>query len=162
MSNNKKVSKSNPVLKKYQDKIEDIGEIFKKEPVNFLMANALLHLNEEQLIELRDKLISRTPKDKEIIDDEFIAKQYSNSILYQLEKWIDENITWQPSTNDVRRKILDEEKKHINKFMIADLPGYAHISISDSKEEVMLHFYNGLSEAPYESISLTELQGSKK
>jgi predicted MPP superfamily phosphohydrolase len=75
-------------------------------------------------------------------------------------KWIDENITWQPATNDVRRKILDEEKKHITKFMIADLPGYAHIAISNSKDQVLLHFYNGLSEVPYESINLTELQGN--
>jgi 3',5'-cyclic AMP phosphodiesterase CpdA len=74
-------------------------------------------------------------------------------------KWVDENLTWQPSTNDVRRKILDEEKKHMAKFMITDLPGYAHITVSGSKEEVILHFYNGLSEVPYESINLTELQG---
>jgi hypothetical protein len=78
------------------------------------------------------------------------------------EKWVDENLTWQPSTNNVRRKILDEERKHINKFMITDLPGYAQISIDDKKEEVMLHYFNGLSEVPYESISLTQLQTKKK
>jgi hypothetical protein len=74
------------------------------------------------------------------------------------EKWVDENLTWQPSTNDVRRKILKEEKKYINKFMVTDLPGYAVVSISEAKKEVVLNFYNGLSQVPYQSINLTELQ----
>ncbi len=46
--------------------------------------------------------------------------------------------------------------------MITDLPGYAQISIDDKKSEIMLHYFNGLSEVPYESMSLTQLQTIKE
>jgi hypothetical protein len=81
---------------------------------------------------------------------------------YKGEKWVEENPDWQPATKDVRTKILTEEKKHILKFSKADLPGYAVISIADATGEVMLNYYNGLSEKPYEIINLTQLQNIKK
>ena len=80
------------------------------------------------------------------------------STEYKGEKWVLENPTWQPANKDTRIKILSEERKYINSFKIADLPGYAVISISKEKKEVVLHYYNGFSETPYESINLTELQ----
>jgi hypothetical protein len=81
---------------------------------------------------------------------------------YKGEKWAEDTPDWQPSTQAVRLKILAEEKKHILNFRKADLPGYAVISISDSKGEVMLNYYNGLSEKPFETINLTALQNIKK
>ena len=80
---------------------------------------------------------------------------------YKGEKWAEDTPEWQPSTQSVRLKILTEEKMHILNFRKADLPGYAVISISDSKGEVTLNYYNGLSEKPYETISLTQLQQLK-
>lgn len=77
---------------------------------------------------------------------------------YKGAQMVDSNPTWQPSNSAVRRKILEEETKHIKSFRRADLPGYAVISISDKKQEIMLHYYNGFSEKPYESINLTALQ----
>jgi 3',5'-cyclic AMP phosphodiesterase CpdA len=71
---------------------------------------------------------------------------------------VDDNPSWQPSNSALRRKILEEEKQHIKSFRRADLPGYAVISITDTKNEVMLHYYNGFSEKPYESVNLTALQ----
>ncbi|HTE23248.1 metallophosphoesterase family protein [Flavitalea sp.] len=76
--------------------------------------------------------------------------------IFRGEKWVDDNLTWQPATNSVRRKILQEEKGHIGRFSIADLPGYAMISIVDG--EVIMRFFNGLSETPYEQLNLTALQ----
>jgi len=87
-------------------------------------------------------------------------KNYTHD--YKGEGWVDEKPDWQPSTKDVRHKILTEEKKHVIKFTKADLPGYAVIRISEAKNEVMLDYYNGLSDQPFESINLTELQKSKK
>ncbi len=86
----------------------------------------------------------------------------SMSTDYKGGAWVDENPEWQPFNRDVRRKILEEEKKHVNKFWIADLPGYAVFSIDDSKGEVVMKYYNGFSEVPYQTVSLTELQQLKK
>jgi hypothetical protein len=83
-------------------------------------------------------------------------KNYTNE--YKGEGWVLEKPDWQPATKEVRLKILEEEKKHILKFIKADLPGYAVISVSPSKKEVILNYYNGLSETPFETINLTELQ----
>lgn len=80
------------------------------------------------------------------------------STEYKGEKWVLDNPTWQPFNKDIRVKILTEERKHVNSFKIADLPGYSVLSVS--KGEVMLHYYNGFSETPYDSINLTELQKS--
>jgi hypothetical protein len=77
---------------------------------------------------------------------------------YKGEKLVDENAAWQPSTNEVRRKLLAEERKQVKSFKVADLPGYAVVSVSESTGEVILHYYNGFSEKPYESINLTALQ----
>jgi len=75
--------------------------------------------------------------------------------------FVDETPTWQPFNKDIRKKILSEEKKHINKFWMTDLPGYAVISISSQNKNVMLNYYNGLSETPYQKVDLTELQKIK-
>lgn len=74
--------------------------------------------------------------------------------------FVDETPDWQPFNKDIRKKLLTEEKKYINKFWIADLPGYAVISISN--KTVMLNYYNGLSETPYQKVDLTGLQQIKR
>jgi 3',5'-cyclic AMP phosphodiesterase CpdA len=86
-------------------------------------------------------------------------KNYTHD--YKGEGWVDEQPDWQPSTKDIRYKILKEEKKHILNFTKADLPGYAVIRISAEKNEVFLDYYNGLSADPFESINLTDLQQGK-
>lgn len=78
--------------------------------------------------------------------------------VYKGDDWVSENPDWQPFNADIRKRILKEEKKHVKNFKIADLPGYAVITVSKEKKEVILHYYNGFSEKPFESINLTELQ----
>lgn len=80
---------------------------------------------------------------------------------YDGAKMVEDTKLWQPSTFDIRKRILTEETKYIRSFSRADLPGYAVISITDKKDEVMLHYYNGFSTKPYESINLTALQKIK-
>lgn len=48
---------------------QQLPEIAQKEPVNFLLANALKLCTEDQLIALRDLLIERTPKQQVVIDE---------------------------------------------------------------------------------------------
>lgn len=80
---------------------------------------------------------------------------------YKGEGWAESTPDWQPKTQAIRLKILAEEKKHILNFRKADLPGYAVISINDARGEVILNYYNGLSEKPFETLNLTELQNLK-
>jgi hypothetical protein len=88
-----------------------------------------------------------------------VPKNYTTE--YKGEQWAASTPDWQPNTQAVRLKILSEEKKHILQFRKADLPGYAVISVSDAKGEVILNYYNGLSEKPFETVNLTELQNLK-
>jgi 3',5'-cyclic AMP phosphodiesterase CpdA len=85
-----------------------------------------------------------------------IPKNYTHD--YKGEGWVDEKSDWQPATKDVRYKILSEEKKQVLQFTKADLPGYAVIRISGSTNEVLLDYYNGFSEKPFETVNLTALQ----
>lgn len=80
---------------------------------------------------------------------------------YKGDGWVDEKPDWQPSTIDKRRRILAEEKKYILNFTKADLPGYAVIHIAAASKQVMLEYFNGLSEEPFETINLTALQGQE-
>ena len=77
---------------------------------------------------------------------------------YDGAKMVEDNKAWQPSTFEIRKKNLAEETRHIRSFRRADLPGYALISINQEQDEVMLHYYNGFSTQPFESINLTALQ----
>lgn len=89
-------------------------------------------------------------------------KPKSYTTVYKGEGWVTEKADWQPNTKDKRYKILAEEKRHVLDFRRADLPGYAIISVSPEKGEVMLNYYNGLSDKPFETINLTSLQQLKK
>jgi hypothetical protein len=77
---------------------------------------------------------------------------------YKGAGFVDETPDWQPATQALRRKILEEEKKHINKFWITDMPGYALFTISPARGEVILNYYNGFSVVPFERVNLTALQ----
>lgn len=79
---------------------------------------------------------------------------------YKGERWVEEKSDWQPRTAEVRRGLLAEERKHILQFYRADLPGYAVFSISGAKGEIKLDYYNGFSEKPYQTVNLTQLQGT--
>jgi hypothetical protein len=72
---------------------------------------------------------------------------------YKGENWVDEKVDWQPATKDVRYKILAEGKKHILQVRKADLSGYTVIAISEAKGEVILNYYNGISEKPFETVN---------
>ena len=76
---------------------------------------------------------------------------------YKGDGWIDEDPTWEPTTQKRRRTLLQEEKKYINNFQIADLPGYAVISIADANKQVTLNYYNGFAETPYQTVNLSQL-----
>lgn len=80
---------------------------------------------------------------------------------YKGEGWVIEKPDWQPSTKEVRLKLLAEEKKHILDFKRADLPGYAVITVRPKRGDVVLTYYNGISDKPFENINLTSLQNLK-
>jgi hypothetical protein len=84
------------------------------------------------------------------------AIPHKESREYKGDQWIDD-VSWEPSTAERRRKILKNEKKYVTDFQIADLPGYAVISVLEKQHQVVLNYYNGFAEQPYQKINLTEL-----
>ena len=53
--------------------------------------------------------------------------------------------------------MLAEEAKHVSYFKQTDLPGYAVIKIDDNKERIVLEYYAGFGEKPYDSVDLSAL-----
>jgi hypothetical protein len=64
---------------------------------------------------------------------------------------------WQPESLEDRKAMLSEEAKHVTYFKQTDLPGYAVIKIDDKKERIVLEYYAGFGEKPYDSVDLSSL-----
>lgn len=78
--------------------------------------------------------------------------------LFQGRGFVDQEPSFNPSTDIIRSKILENEKKYIKYFLRADMPGYAIISFNDIGDEVTLEYYNGISQTPYHTINITDIQ----
>jgi hypothetical protein len=61
-----------------------------------------------------------------------------------------------PSSLDLRRKILDQEKPFIRYYEYADFCGYSSVSI-DSKNEVEITYFANADQTPWKKFNLTRL-----
>lgn len=77
---------------------------------------------------------------------------------YKGGEWVNSNSGWQPFNRNIRFRILEEEKKHVKSFIKADIPGYCILSIFPKEQKVMMDFFNGFSNKPFQSINITDLQ----
>jgi hypothetical protein len=77
---------------------------------------------------------------------------------YEGGKFVDDNLSFQPATENMRRQILDYEKQYVKYFMNADLPGYAVIKVFGDRNEILLSYYSGFSKTPCYNINLSDLQ----
>ncbi len=77
---------------------------------------------------------------------------------YRGQGFVDENPSFQPFNQETRKKILEYEKQHITSFLVADLPGYALLSIREKENDVILKYFNGFSVEPYYTLNLNELK----
>jgi L-ascorbate metabolism protein UlaG (beta-lactamase superfamily)/UDP-2,3-diacylglucosamine pyrophosphatase LpxH len=64
---------------------------------------------------------------------------------------------WQPETLEARKAMLVEEANHVTYFKQTDLPGYAIIKIDEKKDRVVLEYYAGFGEEPFDSVDLSRL-----
>jgi len=77
---------------------------------------------------------------------------------YKGGEWVKSNPDWQPFNQDIRFRILEEEKKYVNNFFKTDLPGYCILSIHTKAHNIMMNYYNGFSVKPSQTINITDLQ----
>jgi 3',5'-cyclic AMP phosphodiesterase CpdA len=64
---------------------------------------------------------------------------------------------WQPETLEARKSMLAEEAKHVTYFKQTDLPGYGVIKIDEIEERIVLEYYAGFGEEPYDTVDLSKL-----
>ena len=64
---------------------------------------------------------------------------------------------WQPETLEARKAMLVEEANYVSYYKQSDLPGYAVIHIDDHAESIVMEYYAGFGEEPYDVIDLSEL-----
>ncbi len=74
---------------------------------------------------------------------------------YKGAGFVEENPTFQLHNQEVRKKILENEKPNIQYFTRADLSGYAIISVYEKENKVVLKYYNGFSADPFQSFELS-------
>ena len=77
---------------------------------------------------------------------------------YKGGEWVNSNADWQPFNRTIRFRILEEEKKHVKSFVKADIPGYCVLSVFPKEQKVMMDFFNGFSDKPFQSINISDLQ----
>jgi 3',5'-cyclic AMP phosphodiesterase CpdA len=68
---------------------------------------------------------------------------------------VDRESNFAPNTQERRREILKQEAKYITDFRLADLPGYALLTIKDDR--VILKMYRGVSDTMQEQVDLTQM-----
>lgn len=81
----------------------------------------------------------------------------SESREFRGDAWVDQTPGWEPLTAERRRGILKNEKNFVTDFQIADLPGYAVISVLDASGQVVLNYYNGFADKPFQTVNLSRL-----
>lgn len=69
---------------------------------------------------------------------------------------------YSPKNADERRKMLTEEAKYVTYYKMCDLAGYGMLSIDEKKGEVVLEYYAGFEDQPYDTVNLTQLYKESK
>lgn len=84
--------------------------------------------------------------------------QIPTKIITEYGPSLAENVPeWQPETMDARKEMLSEEAKYVTFYKQTDLPGYAVISIDEKEDKIILEYYAGFGEKPYDIVDLKEL-----
>ncbi len=89
-------------------------------------------------------------KDRVYLEPSKVITEYGASLAENMPMW-------QPETLGKRKAILSEEAKHVTYFKQTDLPGYAVIKIDEESGEIILDYYAGFGEKPYDSVELSSL-----
>ena len=65
---------------------------------------------------------------------------------------------WDPKTMAKRRAMLAEEARFVTDYRLADLPGYAMLTLGGTgDDEAMLRYYPALATQPYDTVDLAAL-----
>ena len=89
-------------------------------------------------------------KDRGYLEPSKVITEYGPSLA-------EHHPEWQPETLEARKAMLSEEAKHVTYFKQTDLPGYAVIKIDEESGKIILDYYAGFGEKPYDSVELSRL-----
>jgi len=89
-------------------------------------------------------------KERDYLEPSNVITAYGPSLA-------DQHPGWQPETLEARKAMLSEEAKHVTYFKQTDLPGYAVIRIDEKRDRILLEYYAGFGEKPYDSVDLSKL-----
>jgi UDP-2,3-diacylglucosamine pyrophosphatase LpxH len=84
--------------------------------------------------------------------------QIPSKIITEYGPSLAENVPdWQPETLNARKEMLSEEANYVTFYKQTDLPGYAVISIDEKEDKIILEYYAGFGEKPYDIVDLNKL-----
>lgn len=112
----------------------------------------------------RYSLVKRSTPDGPIIQimlNSVIRQNDANTPYWKTESYgpglVDLEPQFAPETQQQRRNSLTEEAKYVNKFYLADMPGYAIISASDNEDKLIMNVFCGYNKKPIFTENLTTL-----
>jgi hypothetical protein len=97
----------------------------------------------------------------QIMLNSVVRKNDMNKPYWKTTKYgrglVDLEPKFSPETKEQRKSALVREANYIDKFYLADMPGYAVISAFANEDKLMLNVYCGLNKEPIYKVNLSEL-----
>lgn len=99
-------------------------------------------------------LVNSVVRDRNMTEPSEVITEYGESLALNVPEW-------QPETMEQRCRWLRDEALHVKYFKQMDLPGYGIVRIDRKKDDVILEYYAGLSEVPYDVVDITDVLSLK-
>jgi hypothetical protein len=99
-------------------------------------------------------LVNSVIRDSNMTEPASIITEYSESIALNVPDW-------QPETMEARCQWLREETPYVKYFKQMDLPGYGVLKIDHKNDSMILEYYAGFAEDPFDIVSISDILSIK-
>ena len=99
-------------------------------------------------------LVNSVIRDRDMIEPMEVKTEYGESLALNVPDW-------KPETMEERCQWLREETPYVKYFKQMDLPGYGIMKIDHKKKSVVLEYYAGMSETPFDVVDINEVLAIK-
>lgn len=145
------------LLRRHDDKRNELLRIIAENKAIVLCAH--LHLysvvrRDTEWGPLVQILVNSVIRDSEMTEPSEMITEYGESLALNVPDW-------RPETMEQRCKWLRDETPYVKYFKQMDLPGYGVIKIDHKKDKVILEYYGGMSETPFDVVDINEVLAIK-
>lgn len=99
-------------------------------------------------------LVNSVIRDRNMTEPKEVKTEYGEVLALNVPDW-------KPETIEERCQWLREETPYVKYFKQMDLPGYGIMKIDHKKKSVVLEYYAGMSETPFDVVDINEVLAIK-